>query len=150
MQATRVIFIGACALAPGLSLSNSMAEETRVEVGKPAIVSVAGAERNESAPATGRLVVTIKDFVASPGAPVVGVVTATCRGTPREIGRFGPMQKRWTAHGALLQPQRFGFELLDDPACLPLRNVTITLEPQLDTRAPASMTILGAEIEEKL
>ncbi len=100
-------------------------------------------ERNESALARRRLVVTIKDFVASLGAPVVGVVTATCRRTQREIGRFGPMQ------GALSKPQRFGFELLDDPACLPLRNVTITLEPQLDTRAPASMTILGGEIREK-
>ena len=125
-----------------------MAEETRVEIGKPAVVAVAGAERSELAPALSRLVIAVKDFVASPGAPVVGVVTAACQGERLEIGRFGPTQAR-TGGGAPSKPQRFGFELPSNPACLPLRNVTITLEPQLDTRAPASMTIVGAEIREK-
>jgi hypothetical protein len=137
------------ALVPGsMNLYAVMQETARVELGKPAIVPVAGAERSElGQPAGRRLVITVENFEASPGAPVVGVVTAECHGVQREVGRFGPFPNRSIVGGGRVKPQRFGFDLPNDPSCRPLRSVTIALEPQTETSAAARMTVMSAEIE---
>jgi hypothetical protein len=130
-----------------VSLSPMTQGTARVEVGKPAIVPVAGAERSELGRATSRLVITIQDFEAASGAPVVGVVSIDCQGVRREVGRFGPFPNRSILGDGRVKPQRFGFTVPDDPSCRPLRSVTITLEPQTDALGAASMNVLGAEIE---
>jgi hypothetical protein len=135
-------------LAPSSVRLSPMTQGTaRVELGKPAIVPVAGAERSELGQAANRLVITVQDFEAAFGAPVVGVVTIDCQGVRREVGRFGPFPNRSILGDGRLKPQRFGFTLPDDSSCRPLRSVTIALDPQTDALGVASMTVVSAEIE---
>jgi len=136
------------ALAPSAARLSPMTQGTaRVELGKPAIVPVAGAERSELAETTSRLVITIQDFEAASGAPVVGVVTIDCQGVRHELGRFGPFPNRTILGDGRVKPQRFGFALPKDSSCRPIRSVTIALDPQTDKLDAASMTVLSAEIE---
>ena len=92
-----------------------------------------------------RLVVTVDGYEPSGAGPVVFVVTARCGDTTQELGRFGILESG--APGGTMEPQNFGFNLPDDPACRHPSDVIVHVEPTQGDGAGASISIQGARIE---
>src|SRR3954452_25138694 len=93
---TRLIPICGAAILALAGLENSAPageHNMRATVDKPATIPVARRTSSASAKA-GReqLVVTIDGYQSSPAGRVVFVVTTICRGTARELGRFGILE----------------------------------------------------------
>lgn len=125
----------------------------RATVDKPATVPVSAMALSGPANAgpanagTERLVVTVDGYEPSAAGPVVFVVTARCGDSTQELGRFGIMESGPVAPGGMMEPQNFGFNLPDDPACRHPSDVVVHVEPTRGDGAGASVSIQGARIE---
>jgi hypothetical protein len=131
----------------------AQAQETKMlaTVDRPATVPVSPLSGPANAgPANAgneRLVVTVDGYEPSAAGPVVFVVTARCGDTTQELGRFGIMESGPVAPGGTMQPQHFGFNLPDDPACRHPSDVIVHVEPTQGDGAGATVSIQGARIE---
>jgi hypothetical protein len=149
----RACFTAICGTAvlafAGLGNSVPASEHNmRATVDKPATIPVARRTSSASAKA-GReqLVVTIDGYQSSPAGPVVFVVTTICRGTARELGRFGILESGPVGADGKTEPQSFGFNLPEDSACRDPSEVTVHVAPTQGNGKGASVSIRGATIE---